>query len=600
MAAAYGLAGTVVASANNVANPTALAATAPAGRAVGDLLLLITTCRSITATVAAPAGWTVWPGFPKRSGTASGGSIYVFYRTADGTASDNATATWTGVATTTTGDSSQAHISTVTGADNASPSDQTVPAPTDASAANPSIPSITTQTADALVLGIAMKISDTAQNGTIANSFIERVDSHTTTGTGHLHYVATRAMPTAGATGASTVTAGNATAARCLSVPIAIKALAISQISGVDSYALSESASVAISADTVDSVSFADATPAIQTDTAAAEAFAFSDAAALISQEDKAGSESFALSESAGLQGLLTAADTVALAEVVAMLASTSAAESFAFTDAALMAEFANKVASDAFAFGELANLSELLLKSVSDVVTFSEFAQASEFASFTASESFTLTEALDVSAALALADTLTLAESVSKFETLLLSASETVTLSEALALAANAVASDALLLTEAAEASEFATKVGSDSLALSENAAILEQIFKAASDTLTASEGAVLSASVEATDAQTFDELLTDVAAQLAAQDNLETAEIAALAAVLAGFDSFDFNDISSLNTAGVPDAVQVLGALVTAAMAIRGVVSVEANEAVGHSVAEQAYRGTTTATVD
>ena len=69
----------VVASANNVANPTTLTPVLPT-RATGDLLLAITSCRSITATVATPAGWAVWPGFPKRSATASGGSIYVFYK----------------------------------------------------------------------------------------------------------------------------------------------------------------------------------------------------------------------------------------------------------------------------------------------------------------------------------------------------------------------------------------------------------------------------------------------------------------------------------------------------------------------------------------
>ena len=48
-----------------------------------------------------------------------------------------------------------------------------------------------------------MKVSDTAQTGTIANSFTERNDVHTTTGTGHLLYVATRDMASPGATGAS-------------------------------------------------------------------------------------------------------------------------------------------------------------------------------------------------------------------------------------------------------------------------------------------------------------------------------------------------------------------------------------------------------------
>ena len=221
MAAAWKNTAARAQSANSVANPTNLAPALPT-RAAGDLLIIVTTCRSITATVATPSGWTIWPGFPKRSATASGGSIYVFYKFSDGTDSVP-TVAWSGVATGTSGDSSQATITSCTGADPTTPSDQTVPTPTDASAANPSIPSITTVTAEALVLGIAMKVSDTAQTGTIANSFTERGDNHTTTGTGHIQYVATRDMASPAATGASTVTASSGTAARCLSVPIAIK-----------------------------------------------------------------------------------------------------------------------------------------------------------------------------------------------------------------------------------------------------------------------------------------------------------------------------------------------------------------------------------------
>src|SRR5215218_3415612 len=109
---AFRAAGTAVFAPNNISNPTALATTAPAGRSVGDLLLLIDECRSITATVATPSGWGAGrlTGFPVRSGTASGGPVYALTRIADGTAADNATPTWTGVATGTSGDSSGARI----------------------------------------------------------------------------------------------------------------------------------------------------------------------------------------------------------------------------------------------------------------------------------------------------------------------------------------------------------------------------------------------------------------------------------------------------------------------------------------------------------
>ena len=211
-----------VASSNNVANPLTLTPIIPAVRVVGDLLVAITSSRSITATVATPAGWTLWPGFPKRSATASGGTIYVFYKEVVG-GEANPALIWSGLTTGTTGDSCQAVIVCLDRVEVASPSDVTPPAATDASSAHPSIPTLTTVSADAEVIGIALKVSDTGQTGTIANSFTERGDFHTTTGTGHHLYIATRTMGAPGATGASVVTESNATAARCLAVALAVK-----------------------------------------------------------------------------------------------------------------------------------------------------------------------------------------------------------------------------------------------------------------------------------------------------------------------------------------------------------------------------------------
>ena len=217
---AYKSISAVAAGANNVVNPTTLTPVLPT-RANDDTLVAITSCRSITATVATPAGWTIWPGFPKRSATASGGSIYVFYKKVVG-GETNPGLVWTGVATGTTGDSSLACIACFDLADD-SPSDVTPPAATDASAAGPSVPTLTTATANATAVGIAMKVIDTATTGTIANSFTERGDFHTAFGTGHHLYVATREMAAPGATGASAITEAPTTAARCLAVAVAVK-----------------------------------------------------------------------------------------------------------------------------------------------------------------------------------------------------------------------------------------------------------------------------------------------------------------------------------------------------------------------------------------
>lgn len=66
--------------------------TAPAGRSVGDMLILaVETSNEVVTT---PSGWTAVPGTVVGSGTSavgSGARITVFYRVADGTASDNAT-----------------------------------------------------------------------------------------------------------------------------------------------------------------------------------------------------------------------------------------------------------------------------------------------------------------------------------------------------------------------------------------------------------------------------------------------------------------------------------------------------------------------------
>lgn len=214
----YKAIGARIAAANNVVNPTNLAPALPAS-VVGDVLLAITSCRSITATVATPAGWTLVAGFPKRSATASGGTIYVFSKKVVG-GETSPTLAWSGVTTGTSGDASQAVVVCL---DNDDVLDVTVPNPSDASGAHPSIPDVTSSTIDTTVLGIAIKISDTAQTGTIANSFTERGDFHTTSGTGHHLYIATRQMAAPGATGASTVTESNATAARYLAVALVFK-----------------------------------------------------------------------------------------------------------------------------------------------------------------------------------------------------------------------------------------------------------------------------------------------------------------------------------------------------------------------------------------
>lgn len=218
MAAAFRAAGTPTNAANSVADPTTLATTAPATRQYGDLLVLMTCCRSITATCSTPTGWTLCTGFPKTSGTASGGKIYVFMRQADGTTADNASPVWTGVTTGTSGDSSSARIHAWSGA---MATQDGTPTVNDASSTTTiTMPAITTAVNNSLVIGMEMKVNDTVHTVTVATR-TERSDTHTTVGTGHGFAVADIVQASAGATGTATVTPSTTVASRTLAVTVA-------------------------------------------------------------------------------------------------------------------------------------------------------------------------------------------------------------------------------------------------------------------------------------------------------------------------------------------------------------------------------------------
>ena len=212
-------------SASSVVNPTNLATSPlPSPMANGDLLLAITTCRSNTATVATPSGWTLWTGFPQRSATASGGSIYVFYRVVVG-GETAPTLTWTGVATGTSGDSSQACIACFDRIDTASPIDAAPPAPTDASAGGAVIPGTTIVNSSTTAVGVGMKISDTNQTCIASGDYTEHGDFHTITGIGHNLFVGSQEEGLAGAIGSSPVTMSNAAVVRCLAAVLVVKDL---------------------------------------------------------------------------------------------------------------------------------------------------------------------------------------------------------------------------------------------------------------------------------------------------------------------------------------------------------------------------------------
>ncbi len=222
--------GTGVFTANNVVATTTLSPTAPAHN-VGDLLILLTETRSITAAAATPSNWNIVTGYPQRSATASGGSIYLFTRIADGTADDNASFNWTSLATGTSGDSAGARIiafryatETLDGAvntkqDQASTTNFTV---------NANSPSLT----NSLWFGAAIKVSDTAQTATVA-TMTECADDHTTTGTGHLTVAGYKALTASGSTGTAVITPSNTTSSRTLTTAVCFQAVGMGNISAI-------------------------------------------------------------------------------------------------------------------------------------------------------------------------------------------------------------------------------------------------------------------------------------------------------------------------------------------------------------------------------
>lgn len=237
-------------TANSVLNPTSLACTKPASTVAGDLLLLITDSRSRTATCATPSGWSLLTGFPVISGTASGGQIYVFTRTADLSATDSPTIVWTGLSTGMAGDSCNSCICAI---QNAVPVRDGIATPTDQAATTSwTMPATTTGTDNSIVIAVSVKVSDTSQTTTITN-FTEQVDNSTTTGTGHITEISSLAVPTHGSSGTGTVTPSNTTSSRVLAVSFGMLAgtpIPLGASSGVasDSLALSAPTSVPLGA----------------------------------------------------------------------------------------------------------------------------------------------------------------------------------------------------------------------------------------------------------------------------------------------------------------------------------------------------------------
>lgn len=238
--ASFRNAAAVVFGANSVANPTALTPSLPT-RVNGDLLLCFTACRSITATAAISAGWTLLTGFPLTSGTASGGRVYVYARISDAT--DAApTVTWTGVGTGTTGDVAHACIlsyqNVYTDRGAAGVLDGAVAA-SDQAASTTAVtaPAITTLVQNSIRIGYFLKWLETSGTWTApaAGGWTERVDATTTNAVGNTLEIADVAAATPGVLAAVTAAPSVTTSSRAYGVSLAILS-AYKQVSGGVNY----------------------------------------------------------------------------------------------------------------------------------------------------------------------------------------------------------------------------------------------------------------------------------------------------------------------------------------------------------------------------
>ncbi|HEX8753228.1 MAG TPA: hypothetical protein VF731_07415, partial [Solirubrobacterales bacterium] len=211
-------AGAAVYTSNNVANPSTLSPTKAAATQNGDLMVLFTFSRSITATCATPDGWTLIDG-PLRSGTASGGTWYVYARIATGAAQDAPSVVWTGLTTGTSGDSCSAAIVAYQNAIAVKDGTSNI---TDASVGTPfNLPAHTT-TKRSLIVAAAAKVYDSSSATITFATYAGRRALGTTSGTGHFGQLGEVVPAAAGTQAAVSVTSSYTTAVRTLAITVGL------------------------------------------------------------------------------------------------------------------------------------------------------------------------------------------------------------------------------------------------------------------------------------------------------------------------------------------------------------------------------------------
>ena len=217
----------------------------PATRPLGSVLLMVVCSRLISDTIGtAPVGYTLLTGFPKSSGTASGGRIWVYARVVDGTESAPTVACSSAV-TGNSGDLWCASLYCYSGVDTSGGIQGIVDGAAtvqDASGTTTcTYPALTITNADSMLLRFLWRIRDAADTFTPTATWNEREDIGSTVRTGGQHHFQDKLATASGAQATVTVAPSNTTAARYLAITMALKAIRPPKTASVsDGFALTD------------------------------------------------------------------------------------------------------------------------------------------------------------------------------------------------------------------------------------------------------------------------------------------------------------------------------------------------------------------------
>lgn len=369
---------------------------------------------------------------------------------------------------------------------------------------------------------------------------------------------------------------------------LAVEISALSQgYTASESFSLTEASSLANTLATTDSWALADVM-SLSPQFNRTESFTLAELAAIAEQALLVASDVATVAEQASLAQavLLAANDSWILGEAIQAQADMSRADSDTFTDApGVLTQSEAKAASEAHALGELAAYSAVVAAAESHLLGEAADQGGNQFISV--SESLLISEAAGIAASLTTLESFGFTDLATKVETLALAASDSASVSEALLEVATALAADTFTLSEQADAggNQFINAV--DSAGFTDTSALVQTVLLAAADAFTVAEAASLdqgSLPVVASDAALLSETLS-IAAQSLATENHAASEVAAIAATLAmRVDNAVFEDEAVKFEATF---VEIVSALVTAAVTIQGVTQTLATGAAGASSA-------------